>query len=93
MTTQSVPAWRRPTLVAPLTAMMLLLTGCSGNLFSKVTNFWSLGCCGTVAVVLDIVALIELVDSDKSTGSKLIWAGLIIIFPYLGCVLYYLFGR
>ena len=75
--------------------MVVLLAGCGGggNLIDRVSNFWSLGCCGTVIVILDIVALIELAGSPRGTGSKLLWAALIVFFPVLGCLLYYFFGR
>lgn len=82
----------------PLTFLLavaaLTLTGCAeGNLAGQVVNFWSLSCCGTVLVILDIIALVELAGSPRSTGSKIGWAAVIILFPYLGCFLYYVFGR
>lgn len=75
------------------TLKALILSGCGPSLLERVGNFWTLGCCGTVIVVLDIIALIELAGSAKSTGSKVLWALLIIFFPVLGCILYYFFGR
>ena len=72
----------------------VLLMGCSdGNLFDYLNNFWSLGCCGVIVVILDIIALLEVAGSSRSLGSKLLWAALIILAPVLGCILYYLFGR
>lgn len=70
-----------------------VLAGCGPNLFERIGNFWTLGCCGTVIVILDIIALVELAGSAKSTGSKVLWALLIILFPVGGCILYYFFGR
>ena len=70
-----------------------MLAGCGPNLFERVSNFWTLSCCGVVVVVLDILALIELAGSTRSTGSKVLWALLIILAPVLGCILYYFFGR
>lgn len=70
-----------------------VLSGCGPNLFERVGNFWTLGCCGTIIVILDIIALIELAGSAKTTGSKVLWALLIIFFPVGGCILYYFFGR
>lgn len=75
------------------TLAVFTLTGCEGNLVGQVVNFWSLSCCGTVLVILDIIALVELAGSPRSTGSKILWAAVIVFFPYLGCFLYYLFGR
>lgn len=73
--------------------MAIVLSGCGPNLFERVGNFWTLGCCGTIVVVLDIIALVELAGSARSTGNKVLWALLIIFFPILGCILYYFFGR
>lgn len=69
------------------------VAGCGPNLIERVTNFWSLSCCGGVIVILDILALVELAGSAKSTGDKVLWALVIIFFPVLGCILYYFFGR
>ena len=72
----------------------LLLMGCGGaNLFDYFNNFWSLGCCGVIILVLDVIALLEVAGSARSLGSKVLWALLIIFAPILGCILYYLFGR
>lgn len=71
----------------------LFLAGCQDNLFDQVNNFWALGCCGSVVVILNIIALAELVGSTRSTQNKVLWALLIILAPLLGCILYYLFGR
>ena len=71
----------------------ILLAGCGPNLIERVTNFWTLSCCGAVVVILDIIALVELAGSARSTGNKVLWALLIVFFPFLGCILYYFFGR
>lgn len=71
----------------------LFLAGCSDNLVDLTSNFFALGCCATVVVILDIIALVELAGSTRSTRSKVLWALLVVFFPYLGCLLYYLFGR
>ena len=84
---------KRSFLPAALALMTVFLAGCGPNLFDRLGNFWSLSCCGIIIVVLDIVALVELAGSTRSTGSKVLWAILIIFFPVGGCILYYLFGR
>ncbi len=79
---------------APLAlAATLFLAGCGPNLFQRAGNFGSLGCFGVIVVILDIIALVELIGSSKSTGNKVGWALVVIFFPVLGCVLYYFFGR
>lgn len=77
-----------------LAPLSLLLTGCGGpNLFERMTQpRW--GICGTLVIILDIVALVDLLgDEMRETGSKVIWALLIVFFPVGGVILYYLFGR
>lgn len=71
----------------------LVLAGCGPNLLDYLGNFWTLSCCGAIVVILDVIALIELAGSARTTGNKVMWALLIIFFPILGCILYYFFGR
>lgn len=76
-----------------LVVFSVVLAGCGPNLFDRVANFWSLSCCGSVIVILDILALLELAGSPRSTADKVLWALLIIFFPIGGLLLYYFFGR
>lgn len=72
----------------------LLLVGCGGpNLFERMSApYW--GVCGTLIIILDIVALVDLLGDDRREfGSKLLWTLLIVFFPVGGLILYYLFGR
>lgn len=82
---------RAPILV--ILGSALLLAGCGPNLIDRLDNFWTLGCCGALIVILDVIALVELAGSARSTGNKVLWALLIIFFPVLGCIVYYFFGR
>jgi len=78
-------------LLAPLA---VLLTGCGGpNLIERLSignwGFW-----GTVIIVLDLVALVDLLgDGTRSTTSTVVWALLIVFAPVLGVILYCIFGR
>jgi len=77
-----------------LVVASLLLVGCGGpNLFERMsTPYW--GVCGTLIIVLDIVALVDLLGDDRREfGGKLLWTLLIVFFPIGGLILYYLFGR
>jgi hypothetical protein len=47
---------------------------------------------GLLVLVLDIVALVKLLQSGADTGSKILWALLIILLPLVGMVLYFLMG-
>ncbi len=72
---------------------VLLLSGCGPNLFEYAMQPRSLGCCGLIVVVLDIVALVEVLGSARTTGNKILWSLIIIFLPFLGFFAYYLFGR
>jgi len=83
----------RPLFLAVLAPLALLVTGCGGpTLIERLSSpYWGFG--GTVVIVLDIVALIDLLgDETRETTSKVIWALLIIFFPIGGVILYFLFG-
>jgi hypothetical protein len=44
-------------------------------------------------VVLEIVAIVDLLRVKLSGGKKLLWIILILCVPLLGIILYYLLGR
>lgn len=71
----------------------LLLAGCGPNLFERIDNFWTYGCCGTLVIILDIIALLELAGSSRSLGNKVLWALIIIFFPVGGLLLYWFIAR
>jgi hypothetical protein len=45
-----------------------------------------------VILVLDIIALVSLLQSGADTANKILWALLIIFLPVLGMILYFLMG-
>jgi len=47
---------------------------------------------GLVVFVLDIIALVSLLKSGADSGTKILWALLIILLPVLGMILYFLMG-
>ena len=47
---------------------------------------------GLVVLVLDIIALVSLLQSGADTATKILWALLIILLPVLGMILYFLMG-
>ena len=74
--------------------MMVMLAGCAdGNLIEMMTHGWGLGIIGTIIVILDILAILEIVGSDRSFGSKAIWSLIIVFFPVLGLLFYWFFGK
>lgn len=77
-----------------LVLLAVTLTGCGGrNLVERITSpRW--GFCGTLVIVLDIVALVDVIGDDgRSTGNKVIWSLLIIFMPILGVLLYFFLGK
>ena len=78
-------------LAAVLSAV--LLSGCGGpNLVDRINSPWGLSICGTIIVILDIVAIIDIAGSQRTFGSKALWVLLIVFFPVGGLAFYYFFG-
>jgi hypothetical protein len=50
------------------------------------------GIFGLVLLVLDVYAIVKVAGSGASTGAKVLWIVLIIVLPFLGLVLWALFG-
>ena len=77
-----------------LGGLTLFLAGCGGpNLLERINNMWGYGICGTAIIILDVIALVEVIGGTRSTGDKLLWSLLIVFFPVGGLLLYYFFGR
>ncbi|KAG0004834.1 hypothetical protein BGZ80_002066 [Entomortierella chlamydospora] len=53
---------------------------------------YSGGFIGLVVFILDLIAIFEVINSNRSVTAKLLWSLLIFLFPILGLVLYFLFG-
>ncbi len=51
------------------------------------------GLLGLIILVLDIWAIIKILDSRHSTGQKVLWIVVIVLLPLLGLILWYLLGR
>lgn len=48
---------------------------------------------GLIILILDIIVLIEIFKSPMDPVKKVLWALVILCFPILGLILYYLIGR
>jgi hypothetical protein len=57
------------------------------NLNLNIYGFW-----GFVLLVLDIWALVSVVQSSATTGKKVVWIVLILLLPLLGFILWLLLG-
>ena len=48
---------------------------------------------GLAVLILDIIAIVDVVKSSKDAGGKVLWVLLILILPVLGMILYFAVGR
>ena len=45
-----------------------------------------------VVTVLDVIAIVSIVKSSADSGTKILWALLVIFLPVIGMILYFLMG-
>jgi hypothetical protein len=45
-----------------------------------------------VVTVLDVIAIVSILKSSADSGTKILWALLVIFLPVLGMILYFLMG-
>ncbi len=48
---------------------------------------------GLIVFVFDLIALVDVLQSPLSSGAKVLWALLILFFPVIGMVLYFVIGK
>jgi len=48
---------------------------------------------GLVILILDIVAIIDVLKSAADTTKKVLWVLVILLFPLLGMILYFVIGK
>ena len=51
------------------------------------------GLVGLLVLVLDVIALVDVVKSAIPTNQKALWVILILVLPVIGMVLYFLIGK
>ena len=51
------------------------------------------GILGIIVLVLDVLAVLQILKSSKPTGNKILWIALVVILPVIGLILYYLLGK
>jgi hypothetical protein len=51
------------------------------------------GLLGLIVLVLDIWAIVTVVQSSRPTGTKVLWIVLILLLPVVGLILWFLLGR
>ena len=45
-----------------------------------------------VVTVLDVIAIVSILKSSADSGTKILWALLVILLPVIGMILYFLMG-
>jgi hypothetical protein len=50
------------------------------------------GVFGLIIFVLDIYAILKIVQSSSSTGSKAVWIAVVLLLPLVGLIIWALFG-
>ncbi len=48
---------------------------------------------GLIVLVLDVIAIVDVIKSSADSGKKTLWVVLIVLLPVIGLVLYYLLGK
>jgi len=48
---------------------------------------------GLVILVLDVVAIIDLLKGSMDTAKKILWIILVVVLPIIGMVLYFLIAK
>ena len=47
---------------------------------------------GLIILILDVYAIVKVMSSNASTGSKVLWTVVILLLPLVGVILWFLFG-
>ena len=50
------------------------------------------GLLGLLVLIADVYAIVKIFQSAAGTGSKVIWIVVVLIFPVVGFILWFLFG-
>ena len=53
---------------------------------------WGSGLMGLIILIADIYAIIQVLGSAASTGTKLLWILLILVLPVIGLIIWLLAG-
>jgi len=48
---------------------------------------------GLLVLILDIVAIASVLGGTSSLGRKLLWLAIILLFPVIGVIIYFLVGQ
>ena len=51
------------------------------------------GLIGLVVLILDVVAILDIVKSSMDGGKKTLWIVLVVLLPLIGMILYFVIGK
>ena len=51
------------------------------------------GIVGLIVLILDIIAILDILKSSLSTAAKLVWVLLVLFLPVIGMILWFLIGK
>lgn len=51
------------------------------------------GILGLIVLILDVIAIVEVLKGNRAVSNKLLWILVILILPIIGMILYYVIGR
>lgn len=51
------------------------------------------GCISFFVLVMDILCIIQIAETSKSTLKKALWIALVIFFPFVGALVWLLLGK
>ncbi|KAI8140158.1 hypothetical protein BJV82DRAFT_624098, partial [Fennellomyces sp. T-0311] len=60
---------------------------------SKNMLSYSGGIVGLIILILDLIVIFEVLNSNRSAGGKIGWSLLVFFFPVVGIILYFLFSN
>lgn len=83
---------------APVLALsafaLVFLAGCGyPPIGDMISSPFSLGFCGVVILVCNIIFMIEIAGSSQSLLKKVLWVAFLWFFPGIGFISYLLFAR
>lgn len=56
-------------------------------------SFLGGGLVGLIILILDIIAIVEILQSGRAVAEKLLWILLVLLLPLIGVLIYFLIGR
>ncbi len=86
MTVRSIPGYF-------IAICAVFVAGCEPDLLNMANSWGSLSCCSLIVVIMDIIAIVEIIGSRRNTAEKLIWILFIVFAPFLGFFCYYIFAN